>query len=599
MNEINEILLEDIKKINLSAEERYIIENSKDNKKILKINKDGKFVYLGSKYTVERDIEKFNTNINKINTNSIIMVWGYGTGEHIIDLLKKSSSSNKILVIEPDEKILIENLLCNNLDIILNDDRVFLFSYKKENLKQFLSENVNQLEINNVELVTYANYDKIYGKEYKEFCESFFEFVNNTSIELITSLHFSKQFFTCFMNNIKTIVNSITINKLKNQFDGRPAIIVSAGPSLEKNICFLREVQEQFIIITGGRTLKALLDEGITPDFVCTVDPGEASYTVIKEVLHSKVPLVFSEVSNYKIVNEYSGEKIFFKDMDFADITDDLLGIEVDILKQGGSVAHVCISLAGYLGCDKIILIGQDLAYTNNKYHAESAKNNEQNSISVDEKYLYVDDIYGEKVPTTMILDFYRKNIERMVVANEHITFINSTEGGANIEGTLVMPLGESIQKYSYKEGIDKDIEYILNSDSQVNKQTVIKNIIKILKSISSIEDICKKAIVYTSRMYKHYDKNSIVDINNVITCLDKLDYKLEKELIKVKSIKKLYIPLVARVMVSEEFKERIDENGKQKGKRVALKSESMYKGLLEIVKEAKIELKKVEENLI
>ncbi|MGK0469234.1 motility associated factor glycosyltransferase family protein, partial [Clostridium sp.] len=345
--------------------------------------------------------------------------------------------------------------------------------------------------------------------------------------------------------------------------------------------------------------LKTLLDQGITPDFVCSVDPGEASYTVIKEALQCKVPLVFSEVSNYKIVKEYSGRKIFYKDNDFEDITEELLGIEVDTLKQGGSVAHVCVSIAEYLGCNKIIFIGQDLAYTNNKYHAESAKHNEQNVISEDDKYLYVDDIYGEKVPTTMILDFYRKNMELMIAANENITFINSTEGGANIKGTLVMPLMESIHKYSYKEDIYKNTEYILNGESQVNKQAVIDNIVKILQSIKTIEDICKKAIVITSRMYNHYDKNAIIDINSIIKRLNKLDCKLDKELKIVKSIKKLYSPLLARIMVSDKYKEKVDENEKQKGKRVALKSEAMYKGLLTIVKNAEIELEKVKEGLI
>ncbi|MPQ32558.1 DUF115 domain-containing protein [Clostridium estertheticum] len=599
MNEINRILIDRIKKVKLRDEERYTIEDSKDDKKILKIKRDGKFIYLGSKYTVEKDIQRFMGNIKKITFNSIILVWGFGTGEHIIEILKKTTKSNKIIIIEPDERILIENSLCNNLNEILNEDRVLLFSYKKENLKEFLVRNISTIEINNVEFVNYANYDRIYDKEYKEFWESFIEFVNFMTIELCTSLHFSKQFFNCFMSNITTIINSVTINKLKNIFDGRPAIVVSAGPSLEKNIHMLREVQEQFIIITGGRTLKTLLDEGITPDFICTIDPGEASYTVIEKVLHSKVPIVFCEISNCKIVKEYSGTKVFFRDRDFEDITEELLGIEVDSLKQGGSVAHVCISLAKYLGCNKIIFIGQDLAYTNNKYHAESAKYNKNNVISEEDKYIIVDDIYGEKVPTTMILNFYRKNIEQMIIENENITFINSTEGGANIQGALVMPLEESIQGYCCKEGIVKNIDYILKCKSLVNKQTVSKNIIKILKSIKAIEEICKKAIAYTQKMYKYYEKKSLLDINNTITQLEKLDDRINKKLINVKSIKKLYVPLVARVMISEEFKEKVDENERQKGRRIALKSETIYKGLLEIVKYAKIELEKVKEDLV
>ncbi|NFS27798.1 motility associated factor glycosyltransferase family protein [Clostridium botulinum] len=598
MNESNGEILNYLKQITLKDEERYNIETSKDNKKIIRININGKLIYLGSKYSVDRDIEYFKSNIKKINYNTSIIIWGFGTGEHILELLKKISSTNKILIIEPDEKILIENILSNNIEDILKDDRVFVLNYEKGNMKKFLSSNIKDVEINNAKIVTYANYDKVYNKEYKEFSEEFIEFVNNSIIGINTSLHFSKQYFKCFVRNINKIIGSTIINELKDKFKNMPAIIVSAGPSLEKNIDLLKDIQDKFIIITGGRTLKTLLDRGIKPNFACSVDPGDASYKVIEKALYSDVPLVFSEVSNHKMVEEYTGKKIFFKDIDFRDITDNLLGTEVDFLWQGGSVAHICISLAAYLGCDNIIFIGQDLAYTNNKYHAESASVSKNNNIEEDDTYIYVEDIYGEKVITTKILDFYRKNIEQMIIEYKGVTFINSTEGGANIKGTLVKPLQQAINEYSYKEGIDINIEDILNKKSLVNKQVVYKNIIRILKSIKTIEEICKSAIVHTSNMYKYYDKNILLDINYILDKLDKLDNKLNKEMEKVRSIKKLYAPLVAQIMISDEFKEKKGEDEKEKGKRIALKSERIYKGLLEIMKEAKIEFEKVIKNL-
>lgn len=599
MNNNNYNLLNHIKNISLHDEERYLIEYSKDHKKVLRINREGKFVYLGSKYTVIKDINSFRESIKNINFNTIILVWGFGTGEHILELLKEISSSNKIIVIEPDERVLIENLLYNDLTNILNDDRVFLFFYNKENLKQFLSENIKDVDVNNVESVHFANYDKIYDKEYMEFNEGLIEYTKEITIQLTTSLRFSKEFFMCFMNNIKTIVNSITINKLKNKFEGMPAIVVSAGPSLSKNVKFLKEVQDKFIIITGGRTLTTLLDAGITPDFVCSVDPGEASYTVMEKSLNNSVPLVFSEVSNYKVVKEYQGAKVFFKDLDFLDITHDFMGIEVDALRQGGSVAHVCISIAEYLGCNKIIFIGQDLAYTDNKYHAESAKDSTGNNISEEEKYIYVEDVYGDKVPTTIILDFYRKNIEAMIEERKDVTFINSTEGGANIKGTLVKPLQQSISEYSDSEGIDKNIEVILNSKPEVDKQMVLSNITKILDSFEIANNICKEALIYTEKLYKYYDENVLIDINHSLKKLDCLDNKLNEQLEKIRIIKKLNAPLISKVMISDEFREKQGENEKQRGKRISLKSETLYKGLIEILKEAKIELEKVKADLI
>ncbi|MBZ9636021.1 motility associated factor glycosyltransferase family protein [Clostridium sp. FP1] len=599
MNESNGEILNHLKRITLKDEERYKIETSKDNKKIIRINTDGKFIYLGSKYTVDRDVEILKATIKEINANSIIIIWGFGTGEHILDLLKEVSSTNKILIIEPDEKILIENILSNNIENIFKDDRVFILNYEKENMKKFLSKNIKDVEINNTKIATYANYDKVYSEEYKEFSKGFIEFVNDSIIGISTSLHFSKQYFKCFARNINKITDSTMVNQLKDKFKGMPAIIVSAGPSLEKNIDLLKAIQDKFIIITGGRTLKTLLNEGVKPDFVCSVDPGEYSYKVFEKELHSDVTLVFSEVSNHELVEEYKGGKVFFKDIDFKDITDNLLGVDVDCLWQGGSVAHVCISLGAYLGCDNIVFIGQDLAYTNNKYHADSAKTNRNNVIDKDDDYIYVDDIYGEKVPTTIALDFYRKKIEAMMLEYKNVTFINSTEGGAHIKGTLIKSLQQSINEYSYNECIDKNIEDLLNSKPLVNKQIVYKNIIKILKSIKTIEELCKNAIVDTSKMYKYYDKNILLDINYILDKLDKVDSKLNKEVEKVQSIKKLYAPLVAKIMISDEFKEKQGESEKEKGKRLALKSEEIYKGLLEIMKEVKIEFEKVAKDLI
>ncbi|MBY6836418.1 motility associated factor glycosyltransferase family protein [Clostridium botulinum] len=598
MNKSNEEILNYLKQITLEDEERYNIEISKDNNKIMKIKKDNKVLYLGSKYNVNRDIENFKLSINEIRAESIIIVWGFGTGEHILELLKEVSISNKILIIEPDEKVLVENILSNAVEKIFNDDRIFILNYKKENIKNFLSENIRDTEVNSTKIVEYANYNKIYNEEYSEFLEAILEFTNNTAIAISTSLGFSKQFFKCFTRNIKQIIKSTVINELNHKFKNMSAIVVSAGPSLEKNIHLLKDVQDKFIIITGGRTLKTLLDEGIRPDFVCSIDPGEGSYRVIEKALDSEVPLVFSEVSNYKMVEEYKGNKIFFEDMDFHDITYDLIRKKADGLWQGGSVAHICISLAAYLGCNNIIFVGQDLAYTNNKYHADSASLN-NNSIEKDNKYIYVDDIYGEEVPTTIQLDFYRKNIEKMILEYSEVTFINSTEGGANIKGTLVKLLKDSIKEYAHNEFIDKNIDDILNKKILVDKELVHKNVIKLLKSIKITEQVCKEGIVYASRMYKYYDKNIPSDISYILNQLDRIDSKLNKELEKSQSLKKLYAPLVAKIMISDTFKEKPGESEKDTGKRLALKSETIYKGLLDIMKEAKTEFEEVEKELI
>lgn len=122
---------------------------------------------------------------------------------------------------------------------------------------------------------------------------------------------------------------------------------------------------------------------------------------------------------------------------------------------------------------------------------------------------------------------------------------------------------------------------------------------VKLLKSIKIIDQVCKDGIVYASRMYKCYDKNVPLDISYILNQLEKIDLKLKKELEKSQSLKKLYAPLVAKIMISDTFKEKPGESENDTGKRLALKSETIYKGLLNIMKEAKIEFEEVKKELI
>ena len=56
-------------------------------------------------------------------------------------------------------------------------------------------------------------------------------------------------------------------------FSGQSAIIVCPGPSLQKNISVLKKVKGRALIICVLHALKALKENGITPDIVIHTDP--------------------------------------------------------------------------------------------------------------------------------------------------------------------------------------------------------------------------------------------------------------------------------------------------------------------------------------
>jgi hypothetical protein len=118
------------------------------------------------------------------------------------------------------------------------------------------------------------------------------------------------------------------------------------------------------------------------------------------------------------------------------------LGVEVDVLATGGSVATSAFNYARNLGGNPIVLIGQDLALTGGKDHAEGYLHVYSDGMlkARSESGFDVDGYYGDRVKTESQLLYYKTWYEEQVKAYPDVMVINSTEGGAKIEGCLQIP---------------------------------------------------------------------------------------------------------------------------------------------------------------
>lgn len=166
------------------------------------------------------------------------------------------------------------------------------------------------------------------------------------------------------------------------------------------------------------------------------------------------VPLLFNEETSEKIVSKYKGDRIFFNTREFFNADSEILGINTEKLFQGGSVAHACTSFAKLLGCNPIAFVGQDLAYTDGKLHSENSKADYESNL-VPDSDIYVKGVVEEKVLTNYDLNIFRERLEIMIKLYSEVTFVNCTEGGAHIEGTIVKNLKDFIKEHN--QPIDKD----------------------------------------------------------------------------------------------------------------------------------------------
>jgi len=473
-----------------------------DGHYVYKIKKDNVDYFLGDRENYQKHIDDLIENVDDLRFDSIIIIFGLDTGEYLKDLYELMCGENKVVIFEPNKEIFLKNKKISN-------EKVALVFFEEDKIKKQLYSFINSSSFNNLFVHAFGNYKEIYEKEYDFFIETLDCAFHTASSSITISSRFREVFIKNLIFNLNIINQSTAINCFEGKDKNVPAFIVSAGPSLEKNIEDMvknKELVEKSIIVSGSRTLKALLENGIKPDLLVSIDPIDDNYEMIKEYLNCDTPLVFYEYSNRKILNDYKGEKIYLSTL-LSKILDELNTLRGTYL--GGSVAHTCVDIARTLGCNPIILVGQDLAYTYDQHHSKAA------TFKIDDKVNHiaqtiVKDVYGNDVKTSATLNQFRKKLEEYIQGDIKVNgtkYINASYG-ADIMGADHLQLNE-VFKLNIFDNAKESFETC--RDINIDSEAVINSILDYIDfSIGKAEDGKKLCI----EISKCDDNKSLVDID-------------------------------------------------------------------------------------
>ncbi len=150
---------------------------------------------------------------------------------------------------------------------------------------------------------------------------------------------------------------------LFNKFEGIPVVIVSAGPSLNKNIHLIKKLKGKAVILCVGTAYRALKRHAIKPDFIVSFDGGIANYRQFEKLEFGDIPLIYDPVIYPDIIKEYDGPMVTANiSNSFLVWLEKQLDFEAGDLLVGPSVANVTYDLARKIGGNPIIFTAQDLA---------------------------------------------------------------------------------------------------------------------------------------------------------------------------------------------------------------------------------------------
>ncbi len=404
---------------------------------------------LNSIYNPMEEAKRWAAQFEFQSMNTVISMFGFGNGIFTRQLLDKMGESDLLFIYEPCADIFFHVL--NNYDItdILSTDNIIITI---EGINEFEFHNALQTAINitNLKSQVFCNYPQ-YDNIFTESCINFFkELRDNNSLakaNIDTDIYFGEKIIDNVLKNIKFIENSNSLNELKEYIPKDiPVIVVAAGPSVEDNIEELKRAKGKAVIVAVDRILDYLLDSGVEPDFVVTLDPMKPVKYFSRRT-DITIPLMCFMAANNEVLECHKGRKIICNCTPFLEqIYFKAKKLPARILPSG-SVATVAFTACVELGFTRIILVGQDLAFNGNQTHAGGAE--ETRDI---DKNIFLEGIDGKPVKSRYDWKVFATWYKDMIKLHPEIEVIDSKEKGAKIEGTLVMPLKEAIDKYCINE---------------------------------------------------------------------------------------------------------------------------------------------------
>lgn len=477
-------------------------------------------------YDMDEPLKIIEENYNELNCKNIKLAvfLGISLGYELMyfcDLMANKQGTQYILVVEKDMNIFKKFLQTTDISYILNHPKIkFIIGEDIDNLfvilRDYMREDSKFLFLKAMDIINISGSYKIN----RDYYINFFSKLKEAGIFQLSAYGDDPEDSLIgvknILSNISEIISNSGINMLYNKFKDRPAVVVSTGPSLNKNKHLLKELEEKALIIAPEASLKVLLSIGVKPHIITSLERVPAVVQLIEGVKKEEVEEVYlaaCPVVVKEVYESYPGPRlIVYRKFD----TFKWINIDKGMLEIKQSAGNMAFKVADALGCSPIILIGQDLAFGDDgATHAKGSIYNdddEDKKKSAQNQYRKngIFEVKGnvkENVLTNKVWYSFLKGYE-LDITNAKCKCINATEGGAYIQGTEVMTFKEAIDKYITEKFYP--INIIKDKLSMFAEQEVSQDIKKVLNIIdATIIDMSKIIDLYNEglsilKKYEH-----------------------------------------------------------------------------------------------
>ncbi len=511
----------------------------------------GQAVYMHSRYDPLREAQRWADKVMEQaaaqqddKSGRLAMCYvvdGFGLGYHVRALFEMLSGEAFIVVCERNIAMLRTALELSDYSEMFASERIILLNKSdRQEIFNKLQGRATAMMLGVIFTRSMQQVDVEFRSKVHKLISEYASFMRSHLISLLAN-----SIITCknIMYNLPAYVSTNPINTLKGRFKGYPAVVVSAGPSLQRNIEQLKQIRDKVVIIAVQTTLKPLLERGIVPDFVTSLDYHEVSkrfFTDIEDEKLKQVHLVAEPKASWHVIDYvWKRGPVSLLGNEFAGMILHEMDDEHDNLPAGATVAHLSFYLAEYIGAEPVIFLGQDLAFSDNVYYSPgtalhdiwrpelgrfcSIEMKEWERIVRSRSMLRkVEDIYGQQIYTDEQMFTYLQQFEKDF-ARSTTRIIDATEGGARKQFCEVMTLRQAAKEFCDRPVCwDKCRYEKIAGCADIDKLKRARELVqKRIEQVQELKDITVQTIDVVKEMLGLIDNQA--ELNRKMVRLDEL----------------------------------------------------------------------------
>jgi hypothetical protein len=253
----------------------------------------------------------------------------------------------------------------------------------------------------------------------------------------LTVRSWEKRWLDNVVENLRTVTTPRPLKQLLTNVNTHVALCCGAGPSLRKLKKRAPLIPPEWGVIACDYSLLAVLEVGIKPLFVVTMDGHQETEPAVLEGFarlakeHPDVPVIADIVSCPSVVEQLTNP-YFFRSMGEHSNTLNRYVMQqcpqIDQIGHGGNVGSVACILAKFWSFARhVVLIGYDSAMREGTYKENywNGKNGDD-----DKQYVEVCDVYGRPIMTMGNLHNYKWWLDHFCYMNNDVEWINANDGG-------------------------------------------------------------------------------------------------------------------------------------------------------------------------